>query len=74
MGFPIRSSAGRPNAMKDNVIVDPTWRPGQHDANEFLVATDLVSFAAFPCRRCRRSADPTEAPHQVANMRPAIAR
>jgi hypothetical protein len=71
MGFLIRSSAGRPNAMKDNVIVDPTWRPG---ANEWLVATDLVSFAAFPCRRCRRSADPAEAPHQVANMRPAIAR
>jgi hypothetical protein len=38
------------------VIADPTWHSGQHDANEWLVANDLVSFAAIPCRGCRRSA------------------
>ena len=55
--------------MKDNVIVDPTWRPG---ANEWLVATDLVSFAAFPYGGCRRSADRAQDPYHV--VRPAIAR
>jgi hypothetical protein len=82
----IRSTARRPNAKKDTVIVDPTWHSGQHDANASLVATErrMIIRPRSRTREVRSGAVGPWMPeatmsfgaamHHSANVRPAIAR